>query len=323
MTDAEKWIEILTGNKDTKMHFRGIYEKNRDSVHKAMNVYGSLKDHEPALRAWNAPGHDLGIFATVNLLNSTGRTAADIRAIRSFFIDLDGGTTWDDVRGPDYVEPSVVVKTKNGNHVFWCLKEPDEQVEYFSAIELGLIEKYGADPACKDASRVLRVPGFFHNKSDPFLISIKESSGIKYTMDDLIVRWKFNLIELQSKIGVSPENSKEVLVPNLTPDLSYEDYHLAMGYVKNKWCKNKLYDGRKNACFTLCAALLRGWLCSQKQTFALVKMWSNDCCVPPLSDAIIKQKMANVIHTTEPLGQRLENEKKYSEISDLEKKIKE
>lgn len=259
----------------------------------------------------------------MNLLNSTGRTAADIRAIRSFFIDLDSGTTWDDVRGPDYVEPSIVVKTKNGNHVFWCLKEPNEQVKYFSAIELGLIEKYGADPACKDASRVLRVPGFFHNKSDPFLISIKESSGIKYTMDDLIVRWKFNLIELQNKIGVSPENSKEVLVPNLTPDLSYEDYHLAMGYVKNKWCKNKLYDGRKNACFTLCAALLRGWLCSQKQTFALVKMWSNDCCVPPLSDAIIKQKMANVIHTTEPLGQRLENEKKYSEISDLEKKIKE
>ncbi len=57
--------------------------------------------------------------------------------------------------------PSAILLTGGGYHVVWFLKEPlgKDQIEPHEAMLRRLIAFFQADPAAKDASRILRVPG--------------------------------------------------------------------------------------------------------------------------------------------------------------------
>lgn len=57
--------------------------------------------------------------------------------------------------------PSVILLTGGGYHVLWLFKEPlgKGQIEAHESMLRRLIGFFQADPAAKDASRVLRVPG--------------------------------------------------------------------------------------------------------------------------------------------------------------------
>lgn len=70
--------------------------------------------------------------------------------------------------------PSIVVETGNGLHCYWRLREPiavnDVPVErYLKAI----IEYLGADPACAELARVMRLPGTINHKDLNNLKQIK------------------------------------------------------------------------------------------------------------------------------------------------------
>ena len=66
--------------------------------------------------------------------------------------------------------PSIVVETGHGWHCYWLLKEPVEVTAEnrpcLRGLLLGLAEALGGDPACRDLSRILRVPGT-RNLKDP------------------------------------------------------------------------------------------------------------------------------------------------------------
>ncbi len=97
--------------------------------------------------------------------------------VAQLFVDLDGAPIEPVLEATP--KPDIVVETSKGRyHAYWVVK--DVPLDKFKLYQRTLIEKFDADPACTDIPRTMRLPGFFHQKRDPFfvrIISIDEALG--------------------------------------------------------------------------------------------------------------------------------------------------
>lgn len=132
------------------------------------------------LHAMNERGG--GVYWCVNETNGKGRKASDVIKIRACYADLDGAPL---ARTLEY-KPSLVVESSPGKyHAYWFTN--DVPIEAFTAMQKNIIRHTGSDPAIHDLSRVLRVPGFYHQKSStPFLTKMCGGSGDIFTYRDLV-----------------------------------------------------------------------------------------------------------------------------------------
>lgn len=141
------------------------------------------------LRELNEAG--AGIYFTPNQFPRGERKKSVCTGINAWYVDLDSDSGTPEQQLKCLLEapqcPTFIVKTKNGHHAYWLAK--DATLVNFEAIARGLIFYFKADEACKDNSRVLRVPGFKHMK-DPqnaFLISlIHEQPTLRYTEEEML-----------------------------------------------------------------------------------------------------------------------------------------
>jgi len=125
-----------------------------------------------------------GIFVMVQSGDGTGRNTKAVDRIRCIFNENDHGLVKD---YPPGIEPNIIVESSPGkqHHYFLC----DELgLDDFKPLQWRMINDYGSDPNAHDLPRVLRVPGFYHNKSDaPHLVSILHESGEQaYSREQLI-----------------------------------------------------------------------------------------------------------------------------------------
>lgn len=97
-----------------------------------------------------------------------------------------------------YCPASIYVVTKNGLQPRWWLDE--EKVDAvtqskYVAITNGIIqwsiEKGAKGDPVKDVTRVLRKAGYFHLKSDPYLVTEEKGSGKVYSLDELQRKFKY------------------------------------------------------------------------------------------------------------------------------------
>ena len=89
--------------------------------------------------------------------------------IRAAYVDIDtykAGTRFDkDAAHKKVMEdnPSLVIDSGNGLHVYWILAEPveatPENVVMLETVNRALVARYGGDPAAIPVNQVLRVPG--------------------------------------------------------------------------------------------------------------------------------------------------------------------
>lgn len=141
--------------------------------------HGSLEEHAGKLVSLNERG--AGVFVTVNPTNGQGRTKADITRIRALFVDLDGAPLEPLLQAT--TRPHITVETSPGRfHAYWRVNDCD-LVQCEPALKQ-LISRYKADPACSDMSRVLRLPGFFHRKAKPYLVSVIDNQPGEYQIAD-------------------------------------------------------------------------------------------------------------------------------------------
>lgn len=143
-------------------------------------LHGTLDQHVDTLSKLNADG--AGIFVAVNQTDGTGRRKDNITRIRALFVDLDGAP----------IEPAmaaatpahiVVESSPERYHAYWRVTDctPD-------ACEPALkemIRRFDGDPACSDRSRVLRLPGFVHQKREPFMVRVVGTAPGEYRLSDL------------------------------------------------------------------------------------------------------------------------------------------
>ncbi len=115
-------------------------------------------------------------------------------------------------------EPSIMVASGNKSvHAYWVLKEPISR-ERWEPIQAALISHAGADEQCKDASRVMRLPGCWHIDStgQPTLQSVViHESGLRYSPEEIEAwlepeqeSWDFT-VPPESMVGVAiPSNDR-------------------------------------------------------------------------------------------------------------------
>ncbi len=118
------------------------------------------------LRYENAQGADVYISMNVLKPDATGRTKADIGAIRHLYLDLDqdGDARLKQVLASDLLPtPNYVLDTSPGKHqVIW--RVAGFTVEQAEQLLRSMAREFGGDPTATDAARVLRLPGFNNKK---------------------------------------------------------------------------------------------------------------------------------------------------------------
>jgi hypothetical protein len=143
-------------------------------------VAGPLRTCAPELRRLNRDGACIAV--AINELRGSRRLASEVCGLRALFIDCDA-----ELAQPLALPPSISVRSKNGPHRYWLL-QPGEPVSLFAAAQRQLAAFYGADPMVCDPSRVMRLPGFLHQKGDPFRVQLTAAdSGRRYSMREVLL----------------------------------------------------------------------------------------------------------------------------------------
>ncbi len=162
---ARDYLKILDPTTDSFTFQTFDDVKDRKDGRLAQIRHGTIDTCYPWLVEMNNLG--AGIFVMVQAGDGLGRKTNNVQRIRCVFHENDHGWT---IRSPLF--PQLVVQTSPGrtHEYFLC----DLPVDEFTAVEARLIKDYGSDPNAKDLTRVLRVPGFFHNKNpdSPFLVNV-------------------------------------------------------------------------------------------------------------------------------------------------------
>ena len=135
-------------------------------------LHGTLDDHLAQLTRLNELG--AGIFFTVNQTDLQGRETRNVTKVRALFVDLDGAPLEPFFAAP--LEPHIIVESSPKRyHAYWLIE--GLALTEFTKVQEVLSKRFKSDPAVKDLPRVMRLPGFYHRKGDPFLVRILSTSG--------------------------------------------------------------------------------------------------------------------------------------------------
>lgn len=146
---------------------------------------------------WREAKHqnDLGhaIYWTVNEFNDGTRKKENLKRLISWAVEIDTGTKKDQsIAIQNYLEPSLVIESKRGFHVYYNCA-PQTGTEFFKEImEMHLLPCLDGDKRSKDVSKVLRAPCFWHlkNPNDPFFVKVVHTSKNVYTEKQMIEGFK-------------------------------------------------------------------------------------------------------------------------------------
>lgn len=142
-----------------------------------MKGFGTVELGLDALENYNKEG--FGIYWTLNEFKGA-RKKENLTKITHWFCDIDGGNKPEQMKliNALLIPPSFIIETKNGYHCYWAV-EGDTTIENFEYIERGIAEKLHADIHATDVLRLLRVPGFLHQKDPnaPFEVTLLDYAG--------------------------------------------------------------------------------------------------------------------------------------------------
>ena len=130
-------------------------------------LHGSLANYGATLETLNQSG--AGIFVMVNAGDCKGRAAGNVVRVRALFADLDGSPL-----GPVLIAkptPHLIIESSPDRfHAYWLVI--DCPLDHFTSLQAAIAVKFDSDPKVKDLPRVMRMPGFWHQKDTPFMSRI-------------------------------------------------------------------------------------------------------------------------------------------------------
>lgn len=137
----------------------------------ARTVHGTFDQCANSLVKLNQQG--AGAFVMINEGdgvvhegNRTCRTKANVVSVRAAFVDLDGAPIQPVLSA--LLPPHWIVQPSLGRwHAYWRVRNCPLTV--FSAVQTAMAAKFGGDGSVKDLPRVMRPPGFLHQKGTPIM----------------------------------------------------------------------------------------------------------------------------------------------------------
>lgn len=178
-SEADIFLNQLAGRQSLTFQTFDESKAKRPELNRIL--HGKLDRHWQTLCKLNQQG--AGVFVMVNKGNGKGRKNDNVQAIRALFVDLDGSPLQPILNSP--VAPHVIIKTSPERyHAYWFIHSL--RLEYFNAAQKQLAGFFGGDPAVCDLARVMRIPGFNHNKGLPFAVRIlHRHTQPSYLIEDL------------------------------------------------------------------------------------------------------------------------------------------
>jgi len=163
LAGAQRFLKLLDPQAD-KFTFQTFDDSDEKRGYLAQILHGTLAQHSEKLTHLNEQG--AGIFVTINRTDLLGRTNANVTGIRRFFVDTDGAPLepiqMASIEGK--IIPSMLVESSPDKyHVYW---NAECELDQFKSIQSALAEKFGTDTGVHDLPRVLRLPGFLHQKCE-------------------------------------------------------------------------------------------------------------------------------------------------------------
>lgn len=148
-------------------------DKVRKNMGLARVFHGTLDQYLDDLTTLQQQG--AGVFIMVNQGdgiihpgNKTCRTAKNVLAVRAVFADLDGSPLAP-VLQP--LTPDIVVESSPDRyHTYWLTN--DCPLDQFKQRQSQIALKFSSDPKVCDLPRVMRLPGFWHQKDTPFMTRV-------------------------------------------------------------------------------------------------------------------------------------------------------
>jgi hypothetical protein len=148
-------------------------DKVRKNLGLARVFHGTLDQYLDALT--NLQQQGAGVFMMVNegdgvihTGNKTCRCASNVVRIRSLFADLDGAPLEPLLQ---CLQPDIIVESSPGKwHCYYTIT--DCPLDQFTQRQKQIALKFGSDLSVHDLPRVMRMPGFYHQKDTPFMTRI-------------------------------------------------------------------------------------------------------------------------------------------------------
>lgn len=270
--DASRYLTALAG-KDERVTFQ-LFDDNKKAGRAELKrvLHGTLGELIGPLTALNTMG--AGVFVMVNAGDLQGRKAQNVIALRAAFTDVD------DLEPREWkLAPSMVVRTGKGRHPYWLLK-PGEPLERFRGVQKVLQLYYGKDNV-HDLPRVMRVPGFFHAKAEPVMVTLELlNEGLRYTIDQIL--------EAHPSIAPPPRPT-----PAPAPRVVHSNEQLvrrASAYLAKIPGGIQGQHGSDQT-MTAALAIVKGFDLDVETAYSLLVNEYNDRCDPPWSEAELRHKV--------------------------------
>jgi len=260
---VKAYVRHLTGEENPVMDWRLIHDKIKGEPAKV--IRGVVDDVYSFLKQENKKGY--GVFLCVNAMDGKGYELSNVSFIRSHVVDLDDTLT----SVPSFhkamkseMPPHFAVQTsENKFHLYWTV-EPYTGNDFYTEHQKKLIQVYNGDKKITDASRVLRVPGFLHQKDSPTTVLFYPlTERPRYTFQQIKDALE-NVYVVQQQSGVrKPLGSEDMKAP------SFEELKEALASID----PNTL--DRDEWLSTTAAFKQSGWLIAPEET--LFSVWSDWC----------------------------------------------
>ena len=172
------YLKLLGYTESDRVFLRGFNKGNE--ARKASYPVSKL-DYK-TLQSWNT--QSFGVYIVVN---GGGQTDDDVKHCRAIFYEHDNlpkeeqKQLWQKLNLP---EPTFQVDTGGKSiHSYWVFDKPSP-VEDWKTLQTDLLEFSDGDRSIKNPSRVMRLPGFFHQKTGN-VAEIISQSGKRYSYEEL------------------------------------------------------------------------------------------------------------------------------------------
>ncbi|MDJ0516014.1 MAG: DUF3987 domain-containing protein [Trichodesmium sp. MO_231.B1] len=178
---VNQFLCFLGYTSNDNIYFRAFKEENGKNLAKKTSYSLELINYKELLQ-WESFGY--GIYIVVN---GGGNTDADVTAGKAIFYEHDNLPKdqqlilWQNLGLP---EPTIQVDTGGRSiHSYWVFEQPIA-IKQWQELQADLLEYADGDRSIKNPSRVMRVPGFKHQKSGK-VAEIVSSSGNNYSYQEL------------------------------------------------------------------------------------------------------------------------------------------
>ena len=142
--------------------------------------------HSATLTKMNREGYGI-YFCAAEMGEAKSKTKDNVASAQVLWADKDDGP----LPSSFVPSPNITVQTsptEDGHpgkfQYYWRLAEPITSTDKIEEMLTRVIAKAKADPACKDACRLMRVPGFANQKNG-FDVEVVEDNSGQYTLAEL------------------------------------------------------------------------------------------------------------------------------------------